>query len=490
MMSSSSTSADCSLADLFQQDLALSNWEVHFESTIRLLGNSGAICLIPERALPLDFSKFVNILFLVQHPEKGLIGFQITGFEPEGRVFSAQSLVASSEIIGFSSGLVHLLSFVASSRLQGMMDKMSKAFLPAQEIAGLSCVASQDGGLDYTVSSLSEKRYEFHVAPVLSSGPFHAGVEAATRHGPSDPTKTAPIKEIPRAVGEVLFAGMAMRPDMFAMNRAFTHFYAAVASNQWELPGEEESHVTDTRLHVAIPKAAAIMLLNACWVPLGHFRTEDDDQKVADAFSMTTPPLVDLRILGANEAIEAWSNCGDVLDRLFLLSLEFRSAWHKIAKDMYSILRCAHQFADMRHNGAVYDILDFLGVQLFQHLSNPAITVTQVRLALHRFQVCPDDRRFVALYDSAQRRFMTGPPVLTSKTGIKRVALGINTDAPEYVEDDVGQHHRRPCFNFFSTQGCSTEACRFSHGTLSVGNKAKVLSALATKGLVPDGNKM
>jgi hypothetical protein len=80
----------------------------------------------------------------------------------------------------------------------------------------------------------------------------------------------------------------------------------------------------------------------------------------------------------------------------------------------------------MRHNGAVYDILDFLGLQLFQHPSNPAITVAQVRLALSRFQVCPDDRRFVAIYDSAQRQFIAGPPALTSATGIKRVAGGWN----------------------------------------------------------------
>jgi hypothetical protein len=66
----SSASVDCSLAELFLQDLALSNWKLHFESTIKLLGNCGAICVIPERALPLDFSRFVNVLFLVQHPEK------------------------------------------------------------------------------------------------------------------------------------------------------------------------------------------------------------------------------------------------------------------------------------------------------------------------------------------------------------------------------------------------------------------------------------
>ena len=326
-MSSSSAYAEGSLANLFLQDLALANWEVHFDSTVKLLRNSGAICVIPERALPLDYSKFVNVVFLVQHPEKGLIGFRITRFEPEGRVFSAQSLIASSETIGFSSGLVHRLPFVDSSRLQGMMDKMSGTLLPAQEIAGMSCLVSQDGGLDFTVSSLSEKLYEFHVAPVSSTGPSpRSSVGAIPHHGPSDPTKTAPIKEIPRAVGEVLFAGMAVRPDMFAMNRAFTHFYAAVASNQWELPGEEVSYVTDARLHVAIPKAAAIMLLNLCWVPLGHYRTVDDDQRMADAVSMTAPSLVDLRILCANEAIEAWSNCGDVLDRLFLLSSEFRAA--------------------------------------------------------------------------------------------------------------------------------------------------------------------
>jgi hypothetical protein len=144
-MASSNVSAGCSFAELFLQDLALSNWECHFESTIQLLGNSGAICVIPERALPLDFSKFVNVLFLVQHPDKGLVGFQITRFESEGHTFSAQSLIAASDTIGFSCDIVHLLPFVASSRLRGMMDKMNKIFLPVQEVAGLSCLGSQDG---------------------------------------------------------------------------------------------------------------------------------------------------------------------------------------------------------------------------------------------------------------------------------------------------------------------------------------------------------
>ena len=157
---------------------------------------------------------------------------------------------------------------------------------------------------------------------------------------------------------------------------------------------------------------------------------------------------------------------------------------------MYALLRCAHHFADMRHNGAVYDILDYLGLQLFKHLSNPAITVAQVRLALSRFQVCPDDRQFVAIYDSAQRRFVTGPPVIASITGTKRVAPFTNSDAAEYNEEATGQHLRRPCFNFFSAQGCSSEACRFSHGALSEENKAKVLSALAIKGLSPDADKI
>jgi hypothetical protein len=464
-MSSSSASASSSLADLFLQDLALSNWEVHFESTIKLLGNSGAICVIPERALPLDFSKFVNVLFLVHHPEKGLITFQIIRFEPEGRVFSAHSLMALPETISFSSGIFHLLPFVSSSRLQGLMAKIGRDFPLTQEIAGLSSLSSLDGGMDFTVSSLSEKLYEFHVTPVHTSGPVLSGGEAVPHHGPSDPTKTAPIKEIPRAVGEVLFAGMALRPDMFAMNRAFTHFYAAVSSNQWELPGEEESDITDARIHVAIPKAAAIMLLNICWVPLGHFRTEDDDQRMADAFSMSAPSLAELRISGANEALEAWSNCGDVLDRLFLLSLEFRTAWQKIAKDMYALLRCAHQFADLRHNGAVYDILDHLGLQLFQHLSNPAITVTQVRLALSRFRVCPDDRRFAAIYDSAQRRFVASrSPVLTSSAGVKRSATGASSAIPKVDKKPRKKKQEQLyCFNFFSVKGCTNGKCNFSH---------------------------
>jgi hypothetical protein len=488
-MSSSSASASGSLADLFLQDLALSNWEVHFESTIKLLGNTGAICVIPERALPLDFSKFVNVLFLVQHPEKGLIAFQIIRFEPEGRVFSAHSLMALPETIGFSSGIFHLLPFVSSSRLQGLMTKIERDFPLSQEIAGLSSLSSLDGGVDFTVSSLSEKLYEFHVAPVHTSGPPLSGGETVPHHGPSDPTKTAPIKEIPRAVGEVLFAGMALRPEMFAMNRAFTHFYAAVSSNQWELPGEEENDITDARIHVAIPKAAAIMLLNICWVPLGHFRTEDDDQRVSDAFSMLTPSLSELRILGANEALEAWSNCGDVLDRLFLLSVEFRTAWQKIAKDMYALLRCAHQFADLRHNGAVYDVLDFLGLQLFQHLSNPAITVAQVRLALGRFRVCPDNRRFAAIYESAQRRFVAGPTALTSATGSKRAAP--STPAAPPKRDKKNTRQQAFCFNFFSVKGCPHGTkCNFSHKPPDATAKAFILDKLAAKGLEANSSKL
>jgi hypothetical protein len=488
-MSSSSASASGSLADLFLQDLALSNWEVHFDSTIKLLGNTGAICVIPERALPLDFSKFVNVLFLVQHPEKGLIAFQIIRFEPEGRVFSAHSLMALPETISFSSGIFHLLPFVSSSRLQGLMVRLERDFPRCQELAGLSSLSSQDGGVDFTVSSLSEKLYEFHVAPETSTSPVVSGVDVVPRHGPSDPTKTAPIKEIPRAVGEVLFAGMAVRPEMFAMNRAFTHFYAAVSSNQWELPGEEESHVTDARIHVAIPKAAAIMLLNVCWVPLGHFRTEDDDQRVADAFSTTAPSLVDLRITCANEALEAWSNCGDVLDRLFLLSLEFRTTWQKIAKDMYALLRCAHQFADLRHNGAVYDILDFLGLQLFQHLSNPAITVPQVRLALSRFQVCPDDRRFVSIYESAQRRFVASSPVLTSTTGTKRAATSTSVAVPKSDKKKKKQQQLY-CFNFFSVKGCTNGKCAFSHKAPDAAAKAAIIAKMNEKGLEVNPSKL
>jgi hypothetical protein len=52
---------------------------------------------------------------------------------------------------------------------------------------------------------------------------------------------------------------------------------------------EEGTDITDTRIHAAIPKAAAIMLMNICWVLFGHFRTEDYDQRVADSFSMSIP---------------------------------------------------------------------------------------------------------------------------------------------------------------------------------------------------------
>jgi hypothetical protein len=165
------------------------------------------------------------------------------------------------------------------------MAKIQRDFPPSQEIAGLSSLFSQDGGVDFTVSSMSEKLYEFHVAPVHASGPPLSSGETVPHHGPSDPTRTAPIKAIPRAV---LFAGMALRPDMFAMNRAFT------------LSRPINGSYRGRRKVIS--------------------RTL---QRVADAFSMSAPSLADLRISGANEALEAWSNCGDVLD---LLSVEFRLA--------------------------------------------------------------------------------------------------------------------------------------------------------------------
>jgi hypothetical protein len=71
---------------------------------------------------------------------------------------------------------------------------------------------------------------------------------------------------------------------MLAMNRALTHFYSVVSTNLLLAPGEKVSRVKDVRLHVAMPKAAAIMFLNVFWVSLGHYRTEDDEQKVADAY--------------------------------------------------------------------------------------------------------------------------------------------------------------------------------------------------------------
>jgi hypothetical protein len=158
---------------------------------------------------------------------------------------------------------------------------------------------------------------------------------------------------------------------------------------------------------------------------------------VADAFSMPAPLLIDLRIVNATDALEAWDNCRDVLDRLFLLSSEFKTAWARISSDMSEVIRCSHQFANIRCNGAVHDILDHLGLRLFQHLSNPSITVEQVRFALSDFRVVAEDRWFVALYDSAQRRFMIGPPALTSITGTKRGVL-VDTPGAPWDEDDAG----------------------------------------------------
>jgi hypothetical protein len=489
-MSASSATGSC-LDRLFAREFVLSDWKGYFEPTKQVLGNSGAICSLPDHAKLLDFPRFVHSIFLVKHPQRGLVAFQIQSFDADNRTFMAHAL-ESAEIeaaveMCFSCDIIWQIPFVARSHLLDLVKKVSAEFHLILDMAyGLSCTNSQDGGMDFVLGSPSEVHYQFHVTSVsLSSSATHATLAETVRHGPADPTKTAPIHEIPPAVCEVLFAGRKVRPDLFSSNRAFTHFYCAISANLWLLPGEEGSRVRDSRLHVAVPKAAAIMFLNACWISLGHFQTEDNEQRVADAFSMPPPQLIDLRIVNATDALEAWENCRDVLDRLFLLTSEFKIAWARISTDMSEVIRCSHQFADIRCNGAVYDILDHLGLRLFQHLSNPSITVEQVRLALSDFRVVAEERWFMALYDSAQRRFAAGPPVLLSMTGFKRVA-----DETEVDEDSPGQPPRRPCFNYFSTQGCSATACRFSHGSLTVKHKALVLSALASKGLLPDADKV
>jgi hypothetical protein len=485
--SSSSTAAVISdFADLFLKDLALAEWEPHFEETIKTLGNSGALCVIPSRALPVDYPKFVKLLFLVRHPSQGLVGFQITDFNAEAQVFFAKSLQTAPIEISFAGSMLAKIPFVARQRLPELLEKFNSGLLPLREVTGLSSCASQDGGMNFAVSSLSEAYYEFHVAPeVLPKVAVHS--EGEVRHGPSDPTKTGPIKEIPRAVGEVLFAGMKVRPDMFAMNRAFTHFYSAMASNQWELPGEEVSRIKDARLHVAIPKSAAIMLLNACWISLGHFRTEEDDQRVADAYSMAAPSLSELRILNATAALEAWSNCGDVLDRLFLRTAEFKSAWLQVSTDMSEVIRCSHQFADMRSNGAVYDILDQLGLRLFQHLSNPIISVAQVRLALTSFRICPEDRWFVAIYEAAQRRFVALPQPLSLITGGKRAAPEADSSV---VRHPPGDKKTPRCFRFFSSHGCSHARCGFSHKRPDAKTAKDLREKLQKRGWEVDASKL
>jgi len=494
-MSASSAISSC-LDRLFAREFVLSDWEGYFEPTKQVLGNSGAICSLPDHAKFLDFPRFVHSIFLVKHPQRGLVAFQIQSFDADNRTFMAHAL-ESAEIeavveMCFSCDILWQIPFVARSHLLDLVKKVSAEFHLLVDMAyGLSCTNSQDGGMDFVLGSPSEVHYQFHTVPVVPA-PLAASLVVtpsdSSRHGPADPTQTAPIKEIPPAVCEVLFAGKKLRPDMFATNRAFTHFYSAVSANLWLAPGEEVSRVRDVRLHVAVPKSAAIMLLNVSWVSLGHFRTEDNEQRVADAFSMAAPQLCDLRIVVATEALEAWDNCRDVMDRLVLLTPEFKEAWSRIGSDMSDVIRCSHQFADIRCNGAVYDILDYLGLRLFQHLSNPSISVDQVRIALSEFKVAAEDRWFVALYDSAQRQFSSGGstgPAVTVSGGKKR---SLASDAPAGRESKKSK--LLPCFNFFSTQGCSRKPCRFAHRLVDASAKAAVLGHLTTKGLEADTSKL
>jgi hypothetical protein len=244
-----------------------------------LLGNSGAICSLPAHAKFLDFPKFVNAVFLVKHPTLGLVAFQIGSFDSDSRTFVASSLVAESTAMSFSWDILTRIPFGSRSRLLELVKEVSSEFGLSLAVAhGLSHSESQDGGMDFVVGYPLETHYQFHVASVSpSSSATHVALAEALRHGPADPTKTAPIKEIPPALCEVLVAGRKVRPDLFSTNRAFTHFYCAISANMWLLPGEVHSRVRDTRLHVAVPKAAAIMFLHVCWISLGHFRTEDNE---------------------------------------------------------------------------------------------------------------------------------------------------------------------------------------------------------------------
>ena len=141
-----------------------------------------------------------------------------------------------------------------------------------------------------------------------------------------------------------------------------------------------------------------------------------------DAAALPVPALASLRLLDARDALEAWDNCRDALDRLFLLTPEFHMAWRRVAADMSDVIRRTHRIRSIRHNGAVYDILDHLGMSLFQHLSNPSITVPLVRQALNYFRVCPEDRAFTSLFAAAYRQYFSPP--LASATNAKRAAPG------------------------------------------------------------------
>jgi hypothetical protein len=175
----------------------------------------------------------------------------------------------------FSCDILWQIPFVARSHLMDLVKKVSTEFHLIRDMAyGLSCTNSQDGGMDFVLGSPSEVHYQFHTVPVVPSPSATSLVVAPLviiTNLPRDmDLRTAPIKEIPPAVCEVLFAGKKLRPDMFATNRAFTHFYSAVSANLWLAPGEEVSRVREVRLHVAVPKTAAIMLCLWCrWVIFG-----------------------------------------------------------------------------------------------------------------------------------------------------------------------------------------------------------------------------
>jgi hypothetical protein len=101
---SSSPSGTC-LDAIFSEEFVLSSWERYFESTVHVLGNSGAICSLPAHA---KFNKFTHAVFLVRNPEHGLVAFQICSSDSS---FVASSLEAEAIKMSFTCDILCQILF-------------------------------------------------------------------------------------------------------------------------------------------------------------------------------------------------------------------------------------------------------------------------------------------------------------------------------------------------------------------------------------------
>ena len=409
---SSSSSSAAPLSSIFAHDLALADFLPHFKNTADQLGPSGAVSSMPPFTSPLEYTHFVNCLGVINHPTKGLVLFQIKQFNSHLGVFTAASIENEPVSFTFAVNILKDVPFLSLARLAEI-----KARCPNASIGtGLSISPAPDGGWRGIIGTLDSHSYEFYIPAAISAISSTSG-NSVPRQTHVDPTKAASIGTMPVAVSNVLFQGRTLRSEMFAANRTYTNFLRAMSMDLWlGISGETSySLMPDNRIRICIPKHAAILFLNLTWIPLGHFRTENDIQKVMDSASVDPPQYEILRILSATEAIEAWANCGDTLNRLFFCSPEFKSAWNTAKEDISEIIRRHHEFAGIRTNGAIYDILDALGQSFFQWISRSNISQQQVQDALNHLRVNPTDSVFISLYEAARRRAREelSPPRLT-----------------------------------------------------------------------------